>query len=218
MVGHHALYNLVFFYNIHVPFLHSRLFFVLQFIFSGLFIFVAGLCCRFSHSNLKRGAIALSIGLAISAVTIITIPHNAIYFGILHFLGSSMIIYGLLKGIFEKLNDMLVIITFFVLFIAISRFMPTSTDLSPYLFPIGLYSNTFRSSDYYPIFPHIFLFFAGTGFGGIVKDNKLPKWFYEIKIPFFPVVGRNSLAIYVIHQPILIAVFWLISHAIQFFN
>ena len=217
MVGHHALYNLAFFYNIPVPFLQSRLFFMLHIIFSGLFIFVAGLCCRFSRSNLKRGAIAFSIGLVISVVTIIVVPHNAIYFGILHFLGSSMMIYGLLKRFFDRFNDVLVIAVFFVVYVIVSQFMPARTTLSPYLFPFGLFYSGFRSSDYYPVFPHIFLFFAGTGFGGIVKDNKLPKWFYETKVPFLSIVGRNSLAVYVIHQPVLVIVFWVTSRVISFF-
>lgn len=218
MVGHHALYNLMVFYNISIPFLHSNLFFVLQFIFSGLFIFVSGLCCRFSKSNLKRGVIAFSIGLIISIVTITAVPNNAIYFGILHFLGSSMIIYSLLGRFFEKLNDMFSIIAFFITFMIASWFLPTSTTISPYLFPFGLVHPTFRSSDYFPIFPFIFLFISGTGFGGLVKANKLPKWFYETKVKFLPVVGRNSLTIYVVHQPILIAMFWIISQTIVFFN
>jgi uncharacterized membrane protein len=120
-----------------------------------------------------------------------------------------MIIYGFVKKLFAKLDDRFVVVAFFALYILARQFLPTVTDISPYIFPFGLFVNTFSSSDYYPIFPHIFLFLAGTGFGGIVKDNKLPNWFYDAKIPFLPIIGRWSLVIYIVHQPVLIGLFWI---------
>jgi len=61
----------------------------------------------------------------------------------------------------------------------------------------------FVSYDYWPILPWMFVFMFGTWAGQYIRDGKFPNRFYEMKVPFFPIVGRNALLIYVLHQPVL---------------
>ena len=85
---------------------------------------------------------------------------------------------------------------------------------NPYLFPFGLLAPGFYSSDYYPLIPWFFLFVCGYYLGAWVKEGKAPKWLYPSRLPCLEFVGRHTLWVYVLHQPILVAVFWLIFRLI----
>ena len=71
------------------------------------------------------------------------------------------------------------------------------------LYPLGLPDMNFSSADYFPLIPWIFLFFAGSVIGLPIKEHKFPEKFYTVRVPFFATAGRNTLLIYVIHQPII---------------
>ena len=70
-------------------------------------------------------------------------------------------------------------------------------------FPLGLGPSGIFSADYFPLLPWIFVFLFGTWLGRYIKDGKFPAWFYEASMPGFSTVGRHSLVIYVLHQPVL---------------
>ena len=75
-------------------------------IFWAIFIIISGICSRLSRNALKRGLIVFASGMVITFVTVVIMPHlgyeNAqIYFGILHCLGASMIITGLLMPLLD---------------------------------------------------------------------------------------------------------------------
>ena len=77
---------------------------------------------------------------------------------------------------------------------------------SPYLFPIGLTDKYFRSSDYFPLLPHLGFFLLGSVLGKTLyrrKESLLPALDGKPVINFFQWCGRQSLWIYLIHQPIL---------------
>ena len=80
------------------------------------------------------------------------------------------------------------------------------------LFPLGLHDSGFASADYFPMMPWFFLFIAGSYFGIIAKDGRLPKFCYPTHIKWLAVVGRYTIWIYVLHQPIIYFIFSLIFH------
>ncbi len=87
----------------------------------------------------------------------------------------------------------------------------STEEIVKWLFPLGWTYPGFYSADYFPLFPWFFVFLVGSWAGYYVAERKLPERFYELKgVPFFSWLGRRSLFIYVIHQPILYGLVMLI--------
>lgn len=74
---------------------------------------------------------------------------------------------------------------------------------SRWLWMFGWIYEGFVSTDYFPLLPWIFVFLLGTWAGKYIKEGRLPRWFYEAKCPPLAGVGRHSLLIYMLHQPVL---------------
>ena len=84
-----------------------------------------------------------------------------------------------------------------------------------YLAPLGLFSRNFASSDYYPLLPNLGYFLLGAFLGKTLYRNKetlFPKVSAEIGIiRFFTWWGKWSLPVYLLHQPILTGLVYLIT-------
>jgi len=217
MVAHHALYDMQAFLGAPEWFYHNPVFNVLQVIFVGLFMFVSGISSRFSRGNIERGVKALLLGVAISYVSI-RILDMPILFGILSVLGTFMLFYGVTRKFWDNIPAKLAITLYIALIIlsvlALRLFSPTSEipAVRDILYVLGWNQQGYISFDHQTILPGIFVFLLGTRIGEYVKDGKLPQWFYEKKFPFFPVVGRNALLIYILHQPVLYGITLLIMY------
>ena len=83
-----------------------------------------------------------------------------------------------------------------------------------YLMPLGMYSKTFESADYFAILPWIFMFLFGAFFGKYAKGGAFPEWTYKKHSKFFSFVGKNSLWFYLSHQPVIYGALYLISFII----
>ena len=84
-----------------------------------------------------------------------------------------------------------------------------------FLFPFGFAYEGFASSDYFPLLPHLGWYMLGTVLGRTVyadKKTRLPGTFRESAITrFFCWCGRQSLFIYLLHQPIVYGLLELIA-------
>lgn len=216
MVIHHLLYNLAAFLNAPWWLFTNPIFDFLQYIFAGLFIFLSGVSSRFSRSNIKRGLIALALAMGITVVTnIIEMP---IWWGVLHLLGFCMLFFGLTRVLWDLIPKNAAPVIFIALIVATalarSYASPTPEQTVPGIIVsiLGWRQTGFRSFDYYPILPWLFVFLLGTWAGIHIRDRKLPERFYEQKVPCFPVVGRKALLIYILHQPILYGIIMGIRH------
>lgn len=212
MVAYHFGYDLVAFLGAPPGLIHNPLLDILQPFFAGLFIFVSGISCRFSKNNLKRGLVMLAFGAVITAVTyIMDMP---VWFGIIHFLGSAAIIFALVKAQVDRVNNLVLVFIYLGLYICSAVFTSRSYSVN-YLWWLGFRPAAFASADYFPILPWIFIYLAGTLVGRYIADRKFPQWFYTIKVPFLAAVGRNTMIIYVLHQPVLYAAVMLLNFFIH---
>lgn len=171
-----------------------------------LFIFLAGISSGFSRNNVRRGLKVLAFALLISLVTYFIFQEQYVRFGILHLLATAMLLFPLLK----RLPNVWLLISAAVLLLAAISLRTVLVETS-LLLPFGLMYEGFFTIDYYPLFPYLAVFLMG-----MLPYNK----FYYQRRSLFPslnpgngsgiwkyvvMISKNSLAIYLLHQPILLA-------------
>ncbi|GHU81746.1 hypothetical protein AGMMS50284_2290 [Clostridia bacterium] len=192
---------------------------------AGTFILLSGVSSMLSRSNLLRGVRILIIALVITIVTTLFVPEFAINFGILHFMGIAMILFSFIKKWIVKIpiqtglaiTSILFILTknipngVFGIYEILSVKLPAVIYSTNFLFPLGFPSPTFASGDYFPLIPWIFLFLLGTFLGIPVSKGIVPPFMLKNHVKPLSFLGRHSLVIYVVHQPFIVAVLYLIN-------
>ena len=225
MITYHTIYSMAFIFRL--DFSYSLLLQAYKFqpFIPILFITLCGISCSFSKNNFKRGTIVFATAIAITIVTAIFMPSITIIFGILHFLGISLILYSITKKFIDKIPVNIGIAIFLILFIVAYNIPNGYIGFKPLiyfelpkqlysfypLFIIGFPTSNFTSGDYFPLIPNIFLLLFGVYIGTLIKEKGVPSFMYKKLCPPLDFLGRHSLAIYVIHQPIIIGVLYLIT-------
>ncbi len=226
MVLFHLAYDLSYF-GVYGLDMYSGFWFYFARVTASIFILLAGVSLSLSASRarlqgqdkklylkfMKRGLEIFSIGLGLTAVTYLLIGNGFIIFGILHFIGLSIILaYPFLN---LKALNMMVGTVIIVVGIYLQGF---EFDF-PWLLWLGLAPRGFYTLDYFPLFPWfgailVGIFLGDAFYGGCSRRIGLPdlSGFFPAK-PFIP-LGRNSLPIYLIHQPLLIAAIYILKKLI----
>lgn len=182
------------------------------------FIIISGISFNFSHHAYRRGIIVSLCGFLVTIVTTLAIPSQAVWFGILNLLGCCMLISEPLRGYFEKISPsvgMGVSIGIFAVTYALPKgwlgiFNLKLFKLSDFLYGckylsfLGFKSADFHSTDYFPIIPWIFLFAFGYFLWRFIEQKGHDSVFLK-RVPVLDTIGRYSLPIYLIHQPIIMA-------------
>lgn len=197
----HLGYDLHFFSGMPQWVVFNPLMTIFQIASSWGFILLAGLSSRLSRSNLRRGALVLLGGAAVSGITYLW--GDFVRFGILQFLGCAMVLYGLTHRLWERLPKALAPVLYLALFIAAFLTLPRVMDV-PHLYALGIITPGFRSADYYPLFPWFFWFLLGSWLGGFVKEGRTPPALEGLRQRQLEFLGRHALAAYFIHQPVMI--------------
>lgn len=191
---------------------------------SGTFILISGFSCRLSRDNCKRGAQLFIIASLLSVFSLIFMYDIAIRFGVLSLLSVCMLLFGVCQKYLLRLNRYAVIavstVLFFVTYnvgngylgfeglftIKLPELLTTRYDL----YPLGFVSSGFFSSDYFPLLPWLFIFIIGAFLGSFAVEGRLPSFMYKKHIGVLAFLGRHSLIIYLLHQPIIYALLFLI--------
>jgi len=184
------------------------------------FILIAGFCFHFGKArNLRRGIFLNLCGLVITAVTLLAVPSEAIWFGILNFMGCAILLTIPLKRGLERLPPLPGIALFFFLFLLTRNVYNGFLGIKPFFYrlpeslyrfrvlaPLGFPDPLFRSSDYFPMLPWYFLFLCGWNLGRLFQKN--PRWqrLARFRVPLLSAVGRNTIWVYMLHQPILMGI------------
>ena len=218
MIFYHALYDLFYFAGFSVN-LWSGVFWFLGRISAFIFIFLVGVCMTISYSRakknvsnwklflkyFKRGAKIFSLGLLITLITYPFLPTGTIYFGILHFIGVSVVLsYFFLE--FKRLNVILGLLV-----IAIGYYLKNLTFKFSSLIFLGFAPENFYTLDYFPLFPWFGVVFLGIFFGNVFYSGGIRRFNirdYSLKLKPLLFLGKNSLIIYFLHQPILIGLIY----------
>ena len=173
-----------------------------------IFVVLSGVCVTLGSKSVRRGLIVFACGMLITAVTYgmyrlgMSGADVVVKFGVLHLLGVCMLVYPA----FKKLPP--AALALLGLAIAITGYAIRGIIVPQrWLFPLGLTYEGFTSSDYFPLFPQLGYFLIGAAIGKTAYREKrtlLPGSFQKTGIArFFCWCGRQSLFIYLLHQPIV---------------
>jgi uncharacterized membrane protein len=187
-------------------------------IFQALFLILVGVTLAVKSNRIKEpstemykqimrhGLWIFSLGMAITAVTLLVMPERPVLFGILHCIGLSII----LCAVFLRFKTYNII---FATAIITAGFIIGQYHVShPTIFHLmfGLHqTNVWKYTiDYFPLIPWFGVTLLGVGIGNILyKDNKrrfkIPDLSNYRPITMVSWLGKHSLAIYLFHQPII---------------
>ncbi len=213
MVWDHIIFDLYCFFGFDV----SSLGFLKEgigVISSIIFMTVCGISLTLGKHNLKHGFIVFSLSLALTLFTFIfdkiTDSNALILFGILHFLGLAMII-----GHFAKKLPVFALFIFSVLSFFLGFYFRTLTVSLPFLFPFGLTTSSFYSSDYFPLFPNLGYVFLGIIIGKSIYKNKKSLFRFSPKKSLMCFLGKHTLVLYFAHQPFIYGILYVIVKLIN---
>ena len=189
---------------------------------SSIFISGFSLALSLRHKKktaaLKKAVLLMLLGSLITAVTLLVMPQDPIWFGVLFLLGAAALVLPLLGGRTSLPPAAACFFSF--LFFFCTRNLPTGflgfehllgprlpSSLYTHGLPgafLGFRGDAFHSADYFPLFPWVFLFAAGYfACRALLKEDALPDIFLGgSRVLSFP--GRHSLLIYLLHQPLLV--------------
>ncbi|HWR38988.1 MAG TPA: heparan-alpha-glucosaminide N-acetyltransferase [Patescibacteria group bacterium] len=164
-----------------------------------LFMLLAGISSQFSRSNLRRGLQVLAAGLLVTGATYCFLPDAYVRFGILQLLGCSM----LLQPLAARLSVFAQLLLALLVLVAGPSVAVLNTDTS-LLLPLGLMPPGFRSIDYYPLLPWYGVFLLGAAGGRLIYANRRSRLPFSLSENPLNWLGRHSLTIYLLHQPLLL--------------
>ena len=211
----HFVYDLVELYDL-IQWQYPPLFSLIKNWGGVLFVLLSGVCVTLGRRSLRRGLIVLGCGLGITAVTYCMYRMGfgigiLIYFGVLHCLGTCMILWAA----FKKCPNWLLLLLG-VTMVAVGLFVRSHPTVDHFwLVPLGFFPPKFYTSDYFPLLPNLGFFLLGAVIGRTVyrsKESLLPMVSQKnVLVRFFSFCGRQSLVIYLAHQPILAGICMLLS-------
>ena len=225
MVYYHLTWDLNYFGKIQVNMI-SGAWHYFAYSIAATFLFVAGISLTLSyHRSLaktgnphqfwkffKRGLRIFGWGMLITVVTYFTIGEGFVVFGILHVIGASVIIGYLFVR--HKWVSLLAGLLFIVLGYAFGGIVINS----PWLLWAGVLQAGRYMVDYYPVFPWTGVTLLGIFAGHVFFPNgephfSLPNLSHTLPVRSLVFLGKHSLTIYLLHQPILFALLFAVGIA-----
>ena len=214
MFVYHTLWSMANIFHYKISWFPSFYTYIWQQSGASLFIILSGFCWALSKKHLKRSLVVLSCALFIKS--------SVITFGILSFIGSAMLIMLPLAKILRFIPSVAGLIISLGLFFATKNIIHGTIGIGSwqYILPPDFYANNFtayiglppqgfHSADYFPLLPWIFMYTAGYFIYYCVQKPISKNNIFKFNCKPLSLLGRHSLAAYLIHQPVIIALLWI---------
>lgn len=175
--------------------------------YGAVFLLISGISVTLGSHPVKRGFQVFCCGFLCTGVTVgmyllgFAGKDILIYFGVLQCLGCCMMLWPL----FRKGESRLLLILAAAM-IGLGLWLRGSAFSFPWLTVLGFAPYGFASSDYFPLFPNLGYFLVGAVLGRKLYAERASRFPRENPpAKFLQWMGRNSLLIYMLHQPVLVA-------------
>jgi uncharacterized membrane protein len=214
MIVFHFMFDLNYF-SLYSFELWSGFWLIFERITALIFIFLVGISLTLSYAKhpsairfVKRGLKIFCCGLLITIATALFLNQGTIFFGVLHFIGTAVILaYPFVKYTYRN-------IAIGTVLVVIGLYLSTLLFDFPWLMWLGLAPSNFYTLDYFPLLPWFGVVLLGVFVGNKLYKNH--KRIFKISEATNPLarslcfIGRHSLLIYLLHQPMLIGIILLI--------
>lgn len=215
MIVFHFVFDLAFF-GIHNLGVGDLFWWWFPRLIASIFIFLVGISLTLSWSRrrnemgcvghyIKRGVKIFCYGLLITLATQLFLDGGTIWFGILHFIGITIVL------AIPFLGRLKMAVVGAIVVLATGLWLQGMEFSTPWLMWLGLAPTGLYTFDYFPILPWFGITLLGVVFGNLAYPGG--KRMFGIRessgfpvVRFFNCLGRNSLLIYLAHQPVLIGV------------
>lgn len=222
MMLYHACWDLAFLFGVEMKWYAATPGHLWQQSICWVFILLSGFCVPLGHHTLRRGATVFGAGVLVTAVTLLFMPEERVIFGVLTFLGAAMLLTGILEPLLQKVPPAAGLVVSAVLFALCYSVSSGWVGVGSWklLLPQGLYANYltaffgfypegFFSTDYFALLPWIFLFWAGYFGHRSIGRARMEPLRRSVCAPL-GWMGRHSLVLYLLHQPVIFGVLWVI--------
>ena len=222
MIFFHFLYDLNHFSITNMRLYSGPMAYVV-YITASVFVILVGVSLTLSYSKaqqrlskkeirfkvLRRGAKIFLLGMVITVISWIYIPERFVIFGVLHCIGVSII----LSLPFIRYKATNLILGF--LLIGVGVYLKTLTFDFNWLIPLGFLPRRFFTIDYFPLLPWFGVVMVGVAIGNFIYPNakrrfQLGDQSRNLVTKALCFIGRHSLIIYFLHQPILVGFIFLL--------
>lgn len=221
MVTYHGMWDLVYLAGWEVPWFSALPGRIWQQSIAWGFILLSGFCASLGRGGPARSLALLGWSAFISAVTAFFFEEEAIYFGILSLMGSCGLIAWAARPVLRCMPPVTAGAVSFLLFFLSWGIPLRYIGTGPWEIPVpsewyqymagaylGFAPGDFHSLDYFPLLPWMFLFFAGYMAGRQAeRAGVLPHLAGHAGAA--GCLGRHSLPVYLLHQPVLTGLFQL---------
>jgi len=217
MAVYHTAWDLVWIFGLDWPWYHTFGAYLWQQSICWTFILLSGYCWSLGHHQIRRGLTVFGGGALVTAVTALLMPENLVFCGVLTLLGASTLLLVPLDRALRRLPPRVGLAGAFTAFLLLrdvnsgflgfegARIMALPDGLYRDFFTalLGFPPVWFYSTDYFPLLPWFFLFLTGYFLKQVQEEPPL-----ESVRPFPALcwLGRHSLLLYLLHQPVIYAV------------
>ena len=227
MIGYHACWDLIFLFGMSAAWYTGWQGHLWQQSICWVFILLSGFCLPLGHHPFRRGAVVFGAGALVTAVTLLFLPEDVVWFGVLTLLGSSMLLTAALDPLLRRVPPAVGVavsaLLFWVTYPTMNGFwnlpggrlaLPQALYASYTTAYLGFMPKSFFSTDYFPLLPWLFLFWAGYFLHHLVGRGRLAPLRRSVCAPL-GWLGRHSLGIYLLHQPVIYGGLLLLFHVFE---
>lgn len=205
MMLYHACWDMMFLFGIWMDWYAGMPGRLWQQTICWVFILLSGFCVPLGHRTLKRGAQVFAAGALVTVVTLVFMPEDRVVFGVLTFLGSAMLLTGVLEPLLKKIPPAAGLAVSAVLFALTYHLDERWLGFGGLrlALPDAWYANYFTA--FFGFLPWLFLFWAGYYLHKAVGRRRME----PLRRPVCPALGwmgRHSLLLYLLHQPVIYGV------------
>jgi uncharacterized membrane protein len=220
MVAYHFAFDLAYFritaQNFYRdPFwLHSRTAILSSFLLiAGASLVLAQRTPQGRAGFLRHVAIIAACALAVTAASYVMFPRSFIWFGVLHAIALSLL---LIRPLVAR---PWIALALGIAIVLAGNLVASSAFDSRALGWIGFMTGKPITEDYVPLFP-----WTGVMLVGVAAGHALARGDFAVLKPlaqlpaFLQWLGRHSLAVYMVHQPLLLGVLWIAVGGVARYN